>query len=117
MNSRIKSISVLGLVALTLLSTTSSLLAQSSESSIPFYIGTYTNRTSQGIYRSELDTKTGKMSPVTLVAKLTNPSFLCIHPSGKYLYAVTETVRGAGGEDARVVSYKIEANGQQTLIN
>lgn len=117
MNSRIKSMSVLGLVAITLLSTTTSMFAQSSESNIPFYIGTYTNRTSQGIYRSELDTKTGKMSPATLVAKLTNPSFLCIHPSGKYLYAVTETVRGAGGEDARVVSYKIEPNGQLTLIN
>jgi 6-phosphogluconolactonase len=117
MSSHIKSISLLGLVALALLSTTSSLFAQSSESTIPFYIGTYTNRTSQGIYRSELDTKTGKMSPATLVAKLTNPSFLCIHPNGKYLYAVTETVRGAGGEDARVVSYKIEANGQLTLIN
>ncbi len=41
------------------------------------------------------------MAPAKLVAKLTNPSFLCIHPSGNYLYAVTETVRGAGGEDAR----------------
>lgn len=113
---------LLSLVALTLLSTGTSLPAQAPqkttvENSIPFYVGTYTNRTSQGIYRSELNTSNGKMAPAKLVAKLTNPSFLCIHPNGNYLYAVTETVRGAGGEDARVMAYKIEANGDLTLIN
>lgn len=93
-----------------------SVYAQSTDK-IPFYVGTYTNRTSEGIYRSELDTTNGKMDPAKLVAKLTNPSFLCIHPNGEYLYAVTETVRGAGGENARVMAYKIEANGDLTLIN
>lgn len=108
---------ILSLVAVTLLACTTDIQAQTSKDSIPFYVGTYTARTSQGIYRSELDTATGKMAPPKLVAKLTNPSYLCIHPSGNYLYAVTETVRGAGGEDARVMAYKIEANGDLTLIN
>ena len=108
---------ILSLVAVTLLACTKDIQAQTSKDSIPFYVGTYTARTSQGIYRSELDTATGKMAPPKLVAKLTNPSYLCIHPSGDYLYAVTETVRGAGGEDARVMAYKIEANGDLTLIN
>jgi 6-phosphogluconolactonase len=101
---------------LTIIGFAHSLYSQSNDK-IPFYVGTYTNRTSQGIYRSELDTTNGKMAPAKLVAKLTNPSFLCIHPNGEYLYAVTETVRGAGGENARVMAYKIEANGDLTLIN
>jgi 6-phosphogluconolactonase len=104
------------LVILALAGLSERAMAQS-DSSIPFYVGTYTARTSEGIYRSELNVNNGKMAPAKLVAKLTNPSFLTIHPSNKYLYAVTETVRGAGGEDARLMAYKIEENGDLTLIN
>lgn len=85
--------------------------------SIPFYVGTYTNRTSEGIYRSELDISSGKMAAPKLVAKIPNPSFLTIHPSGKYLYAVTETVRGQGSDDAKVVAFKIEADGTLVKLN
>lgn len=56
------------------------------------YFGTYTRGTkSQGIYRSELDLKTGKLSEPELAAGAVNPSFLAIHPNHHSLYAVTET--------------------------
>lgn len=63
--------------------------------SIDVYFGTYTSgdNGSKGIYRSILDTETGKLSAPVLVAEAKNPSFLEIHPNGKYLYAVSESGR------------------------
>ena len=65
--------------------------------SLPVYFGTYTSgdNGSKGIYRSRLDTDTGKLSSPVLAAEAKNPSFIEIHPSGKYLYAVSES--GAAG--------------------
>src|SRR5262249_48501286 len=54
------------------------------------YVGTYTGPKSEGIYRMELDTETGKLSEPVLAGKAVHPSFLAIHPSGKFLYAVGE---------------------------
>jgi 6-phosphogluconolactonase len=55
------------------------------------FVGTYTRPNgSQGIYRCELDLATGKLSTPQLAAEAKNPSFLAIHPSGKFLYAVGE---------------------------
>src|SRR5207249_3907117 len=56
------------------------------------YIGTYTSKDgSKGIYRCELDVKSGALSEPVLAAELANPSFLAIGPNGKFLYAVGET--------------------------
>jgi 6-phosphogluconolactonase len=73
--------------------------------SLPVYFGTYTSgdNGSKGIYRSLLDTDTGKLSLPVLAAEAKNPSFLEIHPNGKYLYAVSES-GGAG----TVSAYAIE---------
>src|SRR5262245_21700948 len=54
------------------------------------YIGTYTGKDSKGIYLSELDLATGKLSEPTVAAETGNPSFLAIHPNRKFLYAVAE---------------------------
>jgi 6-phosphogluconolactonase len=55
------------------------------------YIGTYTDGgKSKGIYTFELDPKTGAVTAPKLAAETPNPSFLALHPSGKYLYAVNE---------------------------
>jgi len=60
------------------------------------YLGTYTSKDgSKGIYRATFDSTTGKLGDPELVAELTNPTFLAIHPNGKFLYAVGET----GGKD------------------
>jgi len=94
-----------------------SLAALSTVSAEPLrvYFGTYTGRdnSSKGIYRSVLDLKTGKLSNPVLVAEAKNPSFLEIHPNGKFLYAVSE-VSGAGG----VSAYAIDSStGNLKLLN
>ncbi|MBM82426.1 MAG: 6-phosphogluconolactonase [Planctomycetaceae bacterium] len=57
------------------------------------FFGTYTNGESKGIYVASLDMETGKLTSHSFVESV-NPSFVAIHPSGKYLYAVNETKDG-----------------------
>ena len=61
----------------------------SSEGNLLLYFGTYTERGSRGIYLSQLDISSGRMGPVSLAAKIDSPSFLAIHPTGEFLYAVS----------------------------
>ena len=83
---------------------------------LPVYFGTYTSRgenSSKGIYRSVLDLETGQLSNPVLAAEARNPSFLEIHPDGKFLYAVSE----AGG-DGSVSAYAIDRRaGTLRLLN
>jgi 6-phosphogluconolactonase len=90
-------------------------LSTVSAESLPVYFGTYTRgeNSSKGIYRSVLDLETGKLSDPVLAAEARNPSFIEIHPNGKFLYAVSE----AGGAGS-VSAYKIEADtGVLKLLN
>src|SRR5947209_4225074 len=54
------------------------------------YIGTYSTGTSRGIYQFELDPASGAPTSPTLAAEAVNPSFLAVHPSRRFLYAVGE---------------------------
>ena len=63
---------------------------------------------SQGIYRSQFDTKTGKLTPAEVAAEVGNPSFLEIAPNGQTLYAVGEAP-GKPGEGGGVYAYQIDA--------
>jgi 6-phosphogluconolactonase len=68
------------------------------------YFGTYTNTgKSKGIYCYKLDLATGKLTSVDVTEGVKNPSFLAIHPSGKFLYAVSE-VNDADGKPGGAVS-------------
>jgi 6-phosphogluconolactonase len=90
-------------------------LSTVSAKSLPVYFGTYTggNNSSKGIYCSMLDLSTGKLSNPALAAEARNPSFLEIHPDGKFLYAVSES-GGAGS----VSAYSIDKDtGDLKLLN
>jgi putative heme-binding domain-containing protein len=82
------------------------------------YVGTYTGKTSKGIYRCDFDTATGQLSEPTLVAETVNPTFLTIHPSGKYLYAVGEIGDFKGKKAGAVNAYSIDPkSGGLKLLN
>ncbi|WP_394206181.1 lactonase family protein [Lactococcus chungangensis] len=59
------------------------------------YFGTYTKKTSEGIYKATLDTTTGLLSNLQLVAKEPNPTYLTFDRAG-HLYSVGAE-NGAGG--------------------
>lgn len=82
-------------------------------------VGSYTAGSSEGIYRLQFDSRTGRFQgkPV-LAAKTANPSWLTVSKDQQHLFVVNEN--GPGQQDAvgRVSSYRIDPqNHQLTLIN
>lgn len=91
----------------------------------PLYIGTYTQGwacaekhdcTSGGIYRAEFDARTGALSAPVLVATATNPSYVAVHPNGRYAYAVNEVGDYMGQPTGAVTAYRIGDGGTLTAI-
>lgn len=72
------------------------------------YFGTYTGGGSEGIYAVEFDATTGETGEVKLVAETTQPSFVALHPNGKFLYAVNETVEYQGKPGGYVTAFSID---------
>jgi len=82
------------------------------------YVGTYTHGRRDGIFIFEYRPEVGEARPCGAVAGLANPSFLAVHPTGRYLYAVNE-VDDFGGQRAGAVSaFAIDAQtGALHLLN
>jgi 6-phosphogluconolactonase len=78
-----------------------------SAESLQVYLGTYTraDHGSRGIYRCVLDLKTGGLTEPHLAAEAENPSFVEIHPNGRFLYAVSEA-----GRTGSVSAYEIDVD-------
>ncbi len=83
------------------------------------YVGTYTTKqTSKGIYAYWFDAGTGKLKAAGLAAESTDPSFVAVHPSGKYLYAVNEVDEFAGQKSGAVSAFTIDHHsGALKLVN
>jgi 6-phosphogluconolactonase len=84
------------------------------------YVGTYTApNASKGIYRFGFDNKTGEANtPIELAAETDSPSFLAVHPNGRFLYAVNESGVFAGKKQGAVTAYSINpATHQLTQLN
>ena len=94
------------------------LLIASTVSAQLMYVGTYTEGDTKGIYAYRFDSRTGKLAPLGLMAETPNPTFLALHPSGKYLYAVNE-INDFGGKSAGGISaYSIDrSSGKLTELN
>lgn len=91
---------------------TGSLQAQAQKEIL--YVGTYSIRGSEGLYVFSFDRQSGTMQQVQSVSNTKSPSFLALHPSGRYLYSVNEGAEKSGG----VSSYTIEKKtGKLTYMN
>jgi 6-phosphogluconolactonase len=89
------------------------LAAQSSHEDFYLLVGTYTKRTSEGIYTYRFNAKTGAFSAVGTTKDIKNPSFLAIAPNQKWVYAVSESPTEGG-----VLAYYFDKKtGQLTFIN
>jgi 6-phosphogluconolactonase (cycloisomerase 2 family) len=86
------------------------------------YASTYTRAADgsahgEGIYLFEANPRTGELSTARLVAKTSNPSWISIHPSKKYLYAINE-MTGADANRSSVTAFSIDtASGNLTQLN
>src|SRR5215470_1280356 len=78
------------------------------------YVGTYTTKTaSKGIYTFRYDASSGKLTPLGVAAETPDPSWVAVHPSGKFLYSVNEA-----GKSSMVSAFAIDSSsGKLTLLN
>jgi 6-phosphogluconolactonase len=81
------------------------------------YFGTYTEGKSKGIYVSRLDPATGILGAPALAAESVNPSFLAVHPSGKYLFAVNEVASFEGAPAGAATAFAIDGSGGLRPLN
>lgn len=80
------------------------------------YIGTYTEKTSKGIYVYRFNPATGRLTSLGLAAETENPSFLAVAPDGRYLYAVNEMI--GGKRNGAVSAFAINLRtGKLTFLN
>ncbi len=78
------------------------------------FVGTYTTKTeSKGIYAYEFDADTGRLTPKGVAAETPDPSWVAVHPGGKYLYAANEA-----GKASTVSAFAVDVkSGKLTLLN
>ncbi len=84
------------------------------------YVGTYTGEgtKSKGIYVFSYDAAKGQVTPLGLAAESTNPSFVAVHPNGKFLYAVNEVGNYKGPNSGGVSAFAIDrTTGKLTFLN
>jgi 6-phosphogluconolactonase len=109
--------SVVPVIALFLFS---SLSAAAPGSEYLFYVGTYTEdgSKSKGIYAYRFDANNAEIIPLGLAAETTNPSFVALHPNGRFLYAVNEVPNYKGPNSGGVSAFSIDrATGKLTFLN
>ena len=81
------------------------------------YVGTYTTKTSKGIYLCQLDVPTGQLELVGVAAETARPTFVSIHPNQRFLYAVGEVADFPRPEIGRGHAFAINPDGKLTLLN
>ena len=92
--------------------------APSIDGELLVYFGTYTTPKSRGVYVAGLNLSTGSLSAPTLAVETTSPSFLAVHPSQPFLYAVNEVSTFEGKPGGSVSAFAIDrVSGELTTLN
>lgn len=82
------------------------------------YVGTYSTAGSQGIYTLELDLATGALSAPVLAGESRDPSFVALHPNGRFLYAVNELENFQGARSGAVSAFALDrVTGRLQFLN
>jgi 6-phosphogluconolactonase len=99
-------------------SAAASLALSAKGNSYRVYFGTYTRKSSKGIYMATLDAASGKLTEPELAGEIPNPSFLALHPNGRNLYAVSESGGATTKPTGTVSAFSIDAaSGKLNKIN
>ena len=82
-------------------------------STFDLLIGTYTKGKSKGIYVYRFYAETGRLAYLNEIDDVNNPSYLCVAPDNKFVYAVNET-----GKNGEVSSFSFDAKqGKLIFLN
>jgi 6-phosphogluconolactonase len=72
------------------------------------YVGTYTKGKSEGIYIYRMNLDSGALSHAATVKNVSNPSFLEIDPTRRFLYAANESDEFLGKKGGGVTAFAID---------
>ena len=72
------------------------------------FVGTYTEKESKGIYAYRFDAASSALTPLGIAAEASNPSFLAIDPSHRFLYAVNEIQKYKDANSGVVSAFAID---------
>lgn len=79
--------------------------------SFDVYFGTSARDPHGAIYRARFDAEAGRLAPAERVAETLRPSFLALHPDGRFLYAVNEVDDFEGGATGAVSAFAVDPAG------
>ena len=99
-------------IILTLLLSFNGILVFAQNATPLLFVGTYTTKTSEGIYVYRFNTETGDFTPAAIAKGIANPSFLAISPDQNFLYATD----GLKGDSVRAFSINAKS-GDLTVLN
>ena len=108
------------LVAAALLSASATPAPAAAKDQYIFYVGTYTEEgsKSKGIYAYRYDGKTAQITPLGVAAETVNPSWVTLHPNGRFLYAVNEIRNYQGPNSGGVSAFALDrASGMLRFLN
>jgi 6-phosphogluconolactonase len=71
-------------------------------------VGSYASADQPGIYAFRFDHATGGLTAYGSFAGMVNPSFLAVHPNGRWLYAVSETSQQQDGAPGAVWALRFD---------
>lgn len=77
-----------------------------------FYAGGYAAAEQPGLQRFAFDPATGEPAARGAFAGIANPSFLVLHPTGPWLYAVSETAQEPDGVPGAVWAVRLTGEGE-----
>jgi 6-phosphogluconolactonase len=88
-----------------------------SKAELLVYVGTQASEAGQGVFAARLNTATGKLTPIGIVAELARPTWIVADPDRPRLYAVSET--GADGKtQGKIHALKADAkSGGLTVVS
>lgn len=96
----------------------SALLGHGQKSKEILYVGTFKTRGAQGIYVYEFNRAKTRMKEIQVLPTIESPSFIAVHPSGKFLYSVNRGSLPEMPNSGSVSAYSIDpATGTLTLLN
>ncbi len=94
--------------AMTVVALSAVVSVNAAEKPLWVYLGSYAKGPEQGITLCELDRSSGKLEKKKVFGGHVNPSFLEIHPSKKFLYAVNEIGSYEGEKAGSVTAFSID---------
>ena len=70
--------------------------------------GSYSTPDKESVHPFQLNLKDGSLKKLSAVDSLKNPSFLKIHPNGKFLYTVNEVATFDGKRSGGVTAFALD---------